>query len=85
MGPENAPIRAELDGRTATWSPEAGFAGDPGLVGRAKFAAVVGLEVPLGDTIAVASDSTATGAAAALASSDPDRVRILQGPDAATP
>lgn len=79
-GIQDAPVRVELGDRVATWTLADGFTGDPGLVGRAKFAAYVGLEVPLGDTTVIASDATTTGAAAALVTFDPDRVRITAGP-----
>lgn len=79
-GVEDLPVRVEMGERVATWDLAEGFAGDPGLVGRAKFAAYVGLEVPLGDTTVIASDVTTTGATAALVAFDPDRVRVTAGP-----
>jgi len=79
-GREIGPVVVELDGRRATWDAAAGFDGDPSLVGKARFAALVGLEVPLGDTTVIAGDASTTAAAAALVVEDPQRVRILVGP-----
>jgi alpha-D-ribose 1-methylphosphonate 5-triphosphate synthase subunit PhnG len=70
-------VRVELGDRQAQWSADAGFTGDPFIVGRARFAVMVGLEVPVGGQMAVAGDDTAEAALAALFSADPDRTRIL--------
>jgi alpha-D-ribose 1-methylphosphonate 5-triphosphate synthase subunit PhnG len=70
-------VRVELGDRQAQWSADAGFVGDPFLVGRARFAVMVGLEVPVGGQMVVAGDDAAEAALAALFSADPDQTRIL--------
>lgn len=70
-------VQVELDGRQAQWSPGAGFTGHPFFVGRARFAVMVGLEVPVGGQMVVAGDDTAEAALAALFSADPENTRIL--------
>ena len=75
-----APVRVVIGERETTWSPEHGFDGDTGLVGRAKFAAYVGLEVPVAGITVVAGTDTPAAAAAALVAFDPDQVRVVAGP-----
>lgn len=66
-------------GEEASWRAGV-FAGCPRLAGPARFAALVGVEVPIGDELVIADDLTALGALAALMSADPGATRIVSAP-----